>query len=114
MQVSVGTLLAFTTVSISVLVVRYVPPDEFSFPSSLQQSISPVSFAQHSKALRIGGENTKSISIPYSNSEHLHPVVECPLLLKETTQGISIVFLTRVLVYNQLVASISCCLVPIH
>ncbi|XP_019187626.1 PREDICTED: cationic amino acid transporter 4, vacuolar-like isoform X2 [Ipomoea nil] len=86
-MVSVGTLLAFTTVAISVLVVRYVPPDEFSFPSLLQPSITPASFTQHSKALRIGDENTKSISMPYSNSEHLHPVVECPLLPKETTQG---------------------------
>ncbi|XP_019187625.1 PREDICTED: cationic amino acid transporter 4, vacuolar-like isoform X1 [Ipomoea nil] len=85
-MVSVGTLLAFTTVAISVLVVRYVPPDEFSFPSLLQPSITPASFTQHSKALRIGDENTKSISMPYSNSEHLHPVVECPLLPKETTQ----------------------------
>nr|GMD42646.1 cationic amino acid transporter 4, vacuolar-like isoform X1 [Ipomoea batatas]GMD44896.1 cationic amino acid transporter 4, vacuolar-like isoform X1 [Ipomoea batatas] len=85
-MVSVGTLLAFTTVAISVLVVRYVPPDEFSFPSLLQPSMIPASFAQHSKALQIGGGNTKSISMPYSNSEHLHPVVESPLLLKETTQ----------------------------
>nr|GMD43142.1 cationic amino acid transporter 4, vacuolar-like isoform X1 [Ipomoea batatas] len=85
-MVSVGTLLAFTTVAISVLVVRYVPPDEFSFPSLLQPSMIPASFAQHSKALQIGGGNTKSISMPYSNSEHLHPVVESPLLPKETTQ----------------------------
>nr|GMD43140.1 cationic amino acid transporter 4, vacuolar-like [Ipomoea batatas] len=85
-MVSVGTLLAFTTVAISVLVVRYIPPYEFSFPSLLQPSMIPASFAQHSKALQIGGGNTKSISMPYSNSEHLHPVVESPLLPKETTQ----------------------------
>ncbi|KAL6988635.1 hypothetical protein U1Q18_014389 [Sarracenia purpurea var. burkii] len=32
-MVSVGTLLAFTTVAISILILRYVPPDEVRFPS---------------------------------------------------------------------------------
>lgn len=38
MQVSVGTLLAFTIVAISILILRYVPPDEVPLPSSLQAS----------------------------------------------------------------------------
>ncbi|CAN1261688.1 Cationic amino acid transporter 2, vacuolar [Linum perenne] len=42
-QVSVGTLLAFTMVAISVLILRYVPPDEVPVPSCLQQTIDCVS-----------------------------------------------------------------------
>jgi len=38
LQVSVGTLLAFTTVAVSILILRYVPPDEVPLPSSLQAS----------------------------------------------------------------------------
>ncbi|CAL9224701.1 unnamed protein product [Arabidopsis halleri] len=39
-MVSVGTLVAFTMVAISVLIVRYVPPDEVPLPSSLQENSS--------------------------------------------------------------------------
>lgn len=42
-MVSVGTLLAFTMVGISVLILRYVPPDEVPLPSSLQAAIDSVS-----------------------------------------------------------------------
>lgn len=35
-----GTLLAFTTVAISVLILRYVPPHESPLPSSLQEAIN--------------------------------------------------------------------------
>ena len=38
LQVSVGTLLAFTIVAVSILILRYVPPDEVPLPSSLQAS----------------------------------------------------------------------------
>lgn len=38
-----GTLLAFTTVAVSVLILRYVPPDETPLSSSLQESIESVS-----------------------------------------------------------------------
>lgn len=38
MQVSVGTLLAFTIVAVSILILRYVPPDEVPLPPSMQES----------------------------------------------------------------------------
>lgn len=43
-MVSVGTLLAFTIVAVSILILRYVPPNEVPLPSSLQESIDSVSF----------------------------------------------------------------------
>ncbi|XP_019093276.1 PREDICTED: cationic amino acid transporter 2, vacuolar-like [Camelina sativa] len=43
-MVSVGTLLAFTMVAVSVLILRYVPPDELPIPSFLQERIDSVSF----------------------------------------------------------------------
>ena len=43
MQVSVGTLLAFTMVAISVLILRYIPPDVVPVPSSLQEAVDSVS-----------------------------------------------------------------------
>ncbi|XP_039139732.1 cationic amino acid transporter 2, vacuolar-like [Dioscorea cayenensis subsp. rotundata] len=48
-MVSVGTLLAFTIVAISILILRYVPPDEVPLPSSLQESIDSVSFYYNSQ-----------------------------------------------------------------
>lgn len=41
-MVSVGTLLAFTMVAISVLILRYVPPDETPLPLSLHSSLEYV------------------------------------------------------------------------
>lgn len=46
-----GTLLAFTMVAISVLILRYVPPDEVPLPSSLQESIDAYSEAPESSGI---------------------------------------------------------------
>lgn len=56
-QVSVGTLLAFTMVAISVLILRYVPPDEVPVPSSLQSSIDSVSLLYSQSSLAINARN---------------------------------------------------------
>lgn len=59
MQVSVGTLLAFTVVAISVLILRYVPPDEVPLPTSLQAAIDSVALRYASGAEVIDVENIK-------------------------------------------------------
>ncbi|CAN1271998.1 Cationic amino acid transporter 2, vacuolar [Linum perenne] len=51
-MVSVGTLLAFTMVAISVLILRYVPPDEVPVPSSLQETIDSVSLQHHTLSMK--------------------------------------------------------------
>ncbi|XP_030526065.1 cationic amino acid transporter 4, vacuolar-like isoform X1 [Rhodamnia argentea] len=60
-MVSVGTLLAFTTVAVSVLILRYVPPDEVPFASGLQESIGSVS-SQYNNDLK----GTASMDFGYS------------------------------------------------
>lgn len=59
MQVSVGTLLAFTMVAISVLILRYVPPDEVPLPSSLQAAINSVSLRYSCIAEDVEVDSTK-------------------------------------------------------
>lgn len=62
-MVSVGTLLAFTMVAISVLILRYVPPDEVPLPSSLQAAIDSVSM-RYSNNIR-----TEDIDVEVSKSQ---------------------------------------------
>ncbi|URD86320.1 hypothetical protein MUK42_27758 [Musa troglodytarum] len=91
-MVSVGTLLAFTIVAVSILILRYVPPDEVPLPSSLRESIDSVSF-RHS-VRQNNAEKTDPIGIKGSN-QNQHDVssqaiikesVEYPLVMKENNQ----------------------------
>lgn len=90
-QVSVGTLLAFTMVAISVLILRYVPPEVVPVPSSLQASIDSVSLLYKSSSSStndVEGHNPKdSISSDTESTKLLlgkmdEPVVY-PLIPKQ-------------------------------
>lgn len=82
-----GTLLAFTTVAISVLILRYVPPDEVPLPSSLQESIDFTT-------LRLSAQETlgKGSEVHAGTSEDSkHPllgveekVIDCPFIVQNT------------------------------
>lgn len=65
-----GTLLAFTMVAISVLILRYVPPDEVPLPSSLQESIDSVTLKYSRDTRVICGENPE-MSTPGGSSQPL-------------------------------------------
>lgn len=77
-QVSLGTLLAYTTVAISVLILRYVPPGEVPFPLSFKDAIDSVSSRHtiNSSPPDVCVENTKVYAISPENT---------PLLAKEET-----------------------------
>ncbi|KAF2538570.1 hypothetical protein F2Q70_00001379 [Brassica cretica] len=66
-MVSVGTLLAFTMVAISVLILRYVPPDELPLQASLQERIDSVSF--------IPGETKSSHHVGTSSNSTKQPLI---------------------------------------
>ncbi|WVZ05054.1 hypothetical protein V8G54_018400 [Vigna mungo] len=88
-MVSVGTLLAFTTVAISVLIIRYVPPNEVPIPSSLLSSVDQL--LGHSGG-HIGVDRDISPLDPasYYEDSHLHDkseaLLEHPLIIKEVTK----------------------------
>ncbi|OMO70369.1 Amino acid/polyamine transporter I [Corchorus olitorius] len=82
-MVSVGTLLAFTMVAISVLILRYVPPDEVPLPSSLQESIDSVT-------LRYSGETLESSTSGDSSKPLLinkNVAVDCPIIEKQEAEA---------------------------
>ncbi|GMY20155.1 cationic amino acid transporter 2, vacuolar-like [Fagus crenata] len=76
-MVSVGTLLAFSMVAISVLILRYVPPDEVPLPSSLQESIDSVSLEYGRSGQKINGKRSK-VKFGTSTTDS-----DKPLLFKE-------------------------------
>ncbi|KAK9986846.1 hypothetical protein SO802_031797 [Lithocarpus litseifolius] len=80
-MVSVGTLLAFTMVAISVLILRYVPPDEVPLPSSLQGSIDSVSLEYGRSGQGSNGERSK-VKVGTSMDD------DKPLLVKEDASDI--------------------------
>ncbi|CAI0433209.1 unnamed protein product, partial [Linum tenue] len=55
-MVSVGTILAFTAVAVSVLILRYVPPDVVPLASSFHESIDA------SSPLLLGGGDVEDVS----------------------------------------------------
>ncbi|KAL8460153.1 hypothetical protein ACS0TY_031893 [Phlomoides rotata] len=66
-MVSLGTLLAYSSVAISVLILRYVPPVEVPLPLSFQEAIDSVS-SQHSISygpgdVSVGNKEVHSITL---------------------------------------------------
>ena len=76
-----GTLLAFTTVAISILILRYVPPNEVPLTSSIQESIN-------SEAFHYSQEKDGACSIDSSSivNDGKTSAVK-PLINKEIKQG---------------------------
>ncbi|KAJ8763198.1 hypothetical protein K2173_025583 [Erythroxylum novogranatense] len=82
-MVSVGTLLAFTMVAISVLILRYVPPDEVPFPSSLQETIDSVSLRFSQGTHNIEGTNDGSLPLLCKKNAQ----IEYPAIVKKEVQA---------------------------
>uniref|UniRef100_A0A7N1A6W2 Cationic amino acid transporter C-terminal domain-containing protein n=1 Tax=Kalanchoe fedtschenkoi TaxID=63787 RepID=A0A7N1A6W2_KALFE len=93
-MVSVGTLLAFTMVAISVLILRYVPPDEVPLPPAFHGSIDSVPYQLPCSSNKILGDNSsESISSAKDAAPLLLdkavPTVGFPLLDQKIAQVIS-------------------------
>lgn len=86
-----GTLLAFTTVAVSVLILRYVPPDETPLPSSLQESIESVSLKYGDNIMESDSRNIQSPSSCECDDRYSHDKGDTqlvrPLIWKGPTQG---------------------------
>ncbi|CAM8980846.1 unnamed protein product [Rhodiola kirilowii] len=83
-MVSVGTLLAFTMVAISVLILRYVPPDETPLPPAFHGSIDSVPYPLPSSSSdKILGENSNG------SSSYAKAAFGLPLLEKKIAEVIS-------------------------
>ncbi|CAN6577563.1 unnamed protein product [Malus baccata var. baccata] len=87
-MVSVGTLVAFTMVAVSVLILRYVPPDEVPMPSSLQESIDSVWLRRGRNSQEINVEDPKtSVSSSKESTkpllEEVDIMVELPLIKRQ-------------------------------
>lgn len=90
MQVSIGTLLAFTVVAISVLILRYYPPDEVPLPSSLQETIGSLSldYAWNAQVIRKG--KTKMVQSKDGTQPLLgkrQEAVDYPVIEEKKAQG---------------------------
>ncbi|XP_077247727.1 cationic amino acid transporter 2 [Tasmannia lanceolata] len=81
-MVSVGTLLAFTIVAVSILILRYVPPDEVPLPPSLQESIDSVSL-RYSTQENEDGSKDLVVSSKDDNQHSQDSVLYPPLIVKE-------------------------------
>ncbi|KAJ6810720.1 cationic amino acid transporter 3, mitochondrial-like [Iris pallida] len=84
-MVSVGTLLAFTIVAVSILILRFTPPNEVPLPASLHESIHSVHLRYSSQEIDVG--SAKEINEENNDSsQHLltvEPLADYPLLVKE-------------------------------
>lgn len=89
-----GTLLAFTIVAVSILILRYVPPDEMPLPSSLQQSID--SALSQSDIQENEGEDSvrgtcndanKQLQGRMLDPSDVEVSASCPLIRKESGRG---------------------------
>ncbi|CAN1271992.1 Cationic amino acid transporter 2, vacuolar [Linum perenne] len=76
-MVSVGTLLAFTMVAISVLILRYVPPDEVPVPSSLQETIDSVSLQHHTLSMKVQDSKLPLLGEKSNTSSPDEPSAKC-------------------------------------
>ncbi|ESQ47418.1 hypothetical protein EUTSA_v10027685mg [Eutrema salsugineum] len=80
-MVSVGTLVAFTMVAVSVLILRYVPPDEVPLPASLRERVCSVSFIP-------GEENSSShVGTSTSSKQPLLCTTDASIVEKQEAQG---------------------------
>ncbi|KAF1883328.1 hypothetical protein Lal_00015121 [Lupinus albus] len=70
-MVSVGTLLAFSMVAISVLILRYIPPNKVPLPPSLEDSIATVSM-RYSLISEEANVGTSGDTKPLLVKEDLH------------------------------------------
>ncbi|XP_065852254.1 cationic amino acid transporter 4, vacuolar isoform X1 [Euphorbia lathyris] len=88
-MVSVGALLAFTAVAVSVLILRYVPPDEVPLPPSLQ-SVDSLSVGPSCNIQEVGSQNLKDSVNSCESSQSLRKrggiSIEDPLLHKAIAQ----------------------------
>ncbi|KAF7819246.1 cationic amino acid transporter 2, vacuolar-like [Senna tora] len=78
-MVSVGTLLAFTMVAVSVLILRYIPPHEVPLPPSYQESIDSVLMRNS----EITGEADEKYAEAIGTSRDTQP-----LIIKEDVKAI--------------------------
>ena len=89
-QVSVGTLLAFTIVAVSILILRYVPPDEVPLPPSLQGSIDSMSLRYTTREDDIDDSQAllnSNCKGGIQQSLSAEASAGCPLIVKENSQG---------------------------
>ncbi|KAF3944897.1 hypothetical protein CMV_028678, partial [Castanea mollissima] len=89
-MVSVGTLLAFTTAAVSVLILRYVPPDEVPVPSSLQKSIDSISSRCCGNIQEISNNNLKDLACSFgSKGDALlrNPLIEKGVVAQDVQKG---------------------------
>lgn len=79
LQVSVGTLLAFTMVAISVLILRYIPPNKVPVPPSLQDSIVEIKVEYEEENIGTS-EDTKPLDVTRDCS------IDYPLISKHRSK----------------------------